>query len=283
MICSKLGRLVGSSAQHDCIMSPQGQSLITGGLKPSFATRAIICAALRPAYTSSLVANSHNKIPKAYTSLSRVYRACRITSGAIQQAVPTPWVMLRFPERATARADPQSPIFASNSFGDFSWMKMLWLFRSLWTMGESLLWRYSMPSATSTAICSRFRVLSRVLRLLSTWRRLPLEHNSETIHNACSVMLHPYRCRIFGWRRKLMMAASPTISWMRSFRCSVPPCNAACANTNSFTATLLARHTPDHTRPNDPSPMILLSTMSLGSIIFRFCWFCKCLEAMARW
>ena len=57
------------------------------------------------------------------------------TSGANQHAVPTPCVMLFAPVKATARADPQSPIFATKCPGDGSVMKMLWLLMSRWMMG----------------------------------------------------------------------------------------------------------------------------------------------------
>ena len=40
-----------------------------------------------------------------------------------------------------------------------------------------------------------------------------------------------------GCCRKDIMAASPTISSISSLRCRDPPAIAACANTNSFTAT----------------------------------------------
>jgi hypothetical protein len=43
------------------------------------------------------VNTSHNTMPKAYTSLSFDACAKLITSGASQQAVPTPWVMLLAP------------------------------------------------------------------------------------------------------------------------------------------------------------------------------------------
>mmetsp|Transcript_10091 Transcript_10091/g.14127 ORF Transcript_10091/g.14127 Transcript_10091/m.14127 type:complete len:207 (-) Transcript_10091:284-904(-) len=205
-----------------------------------------------------------------------------MTSGAIQQAVPTPWVIVRWPLSATARALPQSPILASSSWGLFSWMKMLCDLRSRCTMGASWLCRYSIPSATSMASCSRRRVDNRVRRSFSTCRRLPRLHSSETIHRLWLVMLHPYKCRTLGCRRKLMMAASPTISCTSSLRCRAPPLRASCANTNSFTATLEARQTPAHTRPNEPSPMMLLSFMSFGSMMFRVCWPSIWREAIAR-
>mmetsp|Transcript_45052 Transcript_45052/g.54593 ORF Transcript_45052/g.54593 Transcript_45052/m.54593 type:complete len:85 (-) Transcript_45052:381-635(-) len=53
-------------------------------------------------------------MPKEYTSECLEERACLMTSGASQQAVPTPWVMVREPESA-ARAEPQSPILATIS------------------------------------------------------------------------------------------------------------------------------------------------------------------------
>mmetsp|Transcript_35754 Transcript_35754/g.86309 ORF Transcript_35754/g.86309 Transcript_35754/m.86309 type:complete len:204 (-) Transcript_35754:18-629(-) len=71
----------------------------------------MICVLSSPSYTSLLVASSHSTMPKPYTSLYLEERACLSTSGAIQHAVPTPWVMVREPARV-ARAEPQSPILA---------------------------------------------------------------------------------------------------------------------------------------------------------------------------
>jgi len=78
-----------------------------------------------------------------------------------------------------------------------------------------------------------------------------------------------------------MMPASPTMASTMSRLCNEPPANAAWASTNSFTATSDDCHVADQTRPNEPSPMTSLSTISAGSMSTSACASRRCLAFIA--
>ena len=78
-----------------------------------------------------------------------------------------------------------------------------------------------------------------------------------------------------------MMPASPTMASTMSRLCNEPPANAAWASTNSFTATSDDCHVADQTRPNEPSPITSLSTISAGSMSTSACASRRCLAFIA--
>ena len=85
---------------------------ITSGVAPDVTSMGMDALGT-PENGTAQASSSNRTMPKAYTSESFDECAKLITSGASQQAVPTPWVMLLAPVSATARADPQSPILAT--------------------------------------------------------------------------------------------------------------------------------------------------------------------------